>query len=50
MLGHSNRLKLPPVVIFKRKMLLKEVFPAGVVVKANQKGWVDEEKMEEWLR
>lgn len=23
---------------------------AGVVVKANQKGWMDEEKMKEWLR
>ncbi|XP_013880698.1 uncharacterized protein LOC106529748 [Austrofundulus limnaeus] len=42
--------KLPPMVIFKRKTLPKENFPAGVVIKANSKGWMDEEKMSEWLR
>ncbi|KAJ8349892.1 hypothetical protein SKAU_G00250220 [Synaphobranchus kaupii] len=38
------------MVIFKRKTLPKENFPAGVVIKANPKGWMDEEKMSEWLR
>ncbi|XP_029974633.1 uncharacterized protein LOC115408167 [Salarias fasciatus] len=42
--------KLPPMVIFQRKTLPKERFPAGVIVKANPKGWMDEEKMSEWLR
>ena len=46
----GNREKLPPMVIFKRKMLPKEKFPARVIVKANQKGWMDEEKISEWLR
>ncbi|TWW81746.1 hypothetical protein D4764_01G0015610 [Takifugu flavidus] len=47
---HGNGQKLPPMVIFKRKTLPKEAFPARVVVKANQKGWMDEEKMKEGLR
>uniref|UniRef100_A0AAQ5WZQ5 HTH CENPB-type domain-containing protein n=2 Tax=Amphiprion ocellaris TaxID=80972 RepID=A0AAQ5WZQ5_AMPOC len=46
---HANGQKLPPMVIFKRNTLPKEKFPAGVIVKANQKGWMDEEKMKEWL-
>lgn len=46
----ANGQKLPPMVIFKRKTLPKEKFPAGVIVKANSKGWMDEEKMSEWLR
>ena len=46
----ANGQKLPPMVVFKRKTLPKENFPAGVVIKANPKGWMDEEKMSEWLR
>lgn len=46
----ANGQKLQPMVIFKRKTLPKENFPAGVVIKANPKGWMDEEKMSEWLR
>lgn len=37
------------LVIFKRKTLPKEKFPAGVI-KTNPKAWMDEEKMSEWLR
>ena len=43
----ANGQKLPPMVIFKRKTLPKEKFPAGVIIKANPKGWMDEEKMSE---
>uniref|UniRef100_A0A8C5PNZ8 HTH CENPB-type domain-containing protein n=1 Tax=Leptobrachium leishanense TaxID=445787 RepID=A0A8C5PNZ8_9ANUR len=46
----ANGQKLPPMVIFKRKTLPKEKFPVGVIIKANPKGWMDEEKMSEWLR
>lgn len=46
----ANGQKLPPMVIFKRKTLPKENFPASIVIKANSKGWMDEEKMSEWLR
>ncbi|XP_076740000.1 pogo transposable element with KRAB domain isoform X2 [Maylandia zebra] len=47
---HANGQKLPPMVIFKRKTLPKEKFPAGLIIKANVKGWMDEEMMKEWLR
>lgn len=46
----ANGQKLPPMVIFKRKTVPKENFPAGVAIKANSKGWMNEEKMSEWLR
>lgn len=46
----ANGQKLPPMVIFKRKTLPKETFPVGIIVKVNPKGWMDEEKMSEWLR
>ncbi|KAJ8280487.1 hypothetical protein GJAV_G00055280 [Gymnothorax javanicus] len=46
----ANGQKLPPMVIFKRKTSPKEKFPADVIIKANPKGWMDEEKMSEWLR
>lgn len=39
---HANGQKLPPIVTFK--------LPAGIIIKANTKGWMDEEKMSEWLR
>ena len=46
----ANGQKLPPMVIFKRKTLPKENFLAGVSIKANPKGWMDEEMMSDWLR
>ena len=39
----ANGQKLPPMIIFKRKTLPKEKFPAGVIIKANPKYWMDEE-------
>ena len=45
----SSGLKLPPMVIFKRKTLPKGKFPDGVVVKANEKGWMDEDLMRAWI-
>ena len=45
----SSGLKLPPMVIFKRKTLPKGKFPDGVVVKANEKGWMDEKLMQAWV-
>uniref|UniRef100_A0A3B3BHW9 HTH CENPB-type domain-containing protein n=1 Tax=Oryzias melastigma TaxID=30732 RepID=A0A3B3BHW9_ORYME len=47
---HANGQKLPPMVIFKRKTLPKETFPAGVIIKANEKGWMDKDMMKEWLK
>ncbi|GFV07408.1 hypothetical protein TNCV_1737661 [Trichonephila clavipes] len=34
----ANGLKLPPVLIFKRKTLPKENFPKGVEIRANENG------------
>lgn len=42
--------KLPPFIIFKRKTLPKEAFPRDVVVRVNEKGYMDEALMREWIR
>ena len=42
--------KLPPVIIFKRKTLPKSMkFPAGILVRAHHKGWMDERGTIDWL-
>lgn len=46
----ANGQKLPPMVIFKRKPLPKEKFPASVIIKANTKGWMDKKMSERSLR
>jgi hypothetical protein len=43
--------KLPPFLILKRKTLPKlESFPKDVIVRAQEKGWMTEELMMEWLK
>ena len=42
--------KLKPMVIFKRKTIPKEKFPAGVVVHCHPKGWMDEEGLKIWVQ
>ena len=37
--------KLPPLLIFKRKTLLKGVIPHGIYVHVHSKGWMDGEGM-----
>ena len=40
----------PTYVIFKRKTLLKGlIFPQGIHVQAQAKGWMDEELVKDWL-
>ena len=34
--------KLPSYVVFKSKTLPKDKFPAGGIVRAQKKGWIDE--------
>ncbi|GFV65119.1 pogo transposable element with KRAB domain [Trichonephila clavipes] len=46
----ANGLKLPPMLIFKRKMLPKENFPKGVEIRANENGWMNEQIMLSWLQ
>ena len=42
--------KLKSVIIFKRKTLPKSMkFPAGVIVRAHVKGWMDETGTVDWL-
>lgn len=42
--------KLPPYIIFKRKTLPKEDFPRDVIVRASEKGFMNESLMLEWIR
>jgi hypothetical protein len=43
--------KLPPLLILKRNTLPKsESFPKDVIVRAQEKGWMTEELMLEWLK
>ena len=45
----ANGDKLSPMVIFKRKLIPKEKFPAGVVIHVHPKGWMDEEGVILWI-
>jgi hypothetical protein len=42
--------KLTPFVILRRKNLPKEKLPTGVTFKCNEKGWMMEELVVEWLK
>ena len=37
------------MVIFKRKTIPKEKFPASIIVRASEKGWMNEELMKDWI-
>ena len=37
--------KLPPIIIFKLKKVPKGSFPPGVIIRANQTGWMNENEM-----
>ena len=41
--------KLKPMVIFKRKTMPKDNFPAGVVVHNHPKGWINESGVKIWI-
>jgi hypothetical protein len=41
--------KLPAVCIFKLKNVPKEKFPNGIYIRANEKGWVNEQEMLWWV-
>jgi len=42
-------IKLPPLLIFKRKTLPKDVIPYGIYAHVHSKGWMDREGMKLWL-
>jgi hypothetical protein len=49
--ANADGRKLPPLLILKRKTLPKsEAFPKDVTVRAQEKGWMTEELMLEWLK
>ena len=38
-----------PMVIFKRKTIPTEIFPSGIIVQANQRGWMTSDIFEIWF-
>ena len=44
----ADETKLPVMIIFKRKMP-KDKLPSGVIVVAQEKGWVDKNLLQQWL-
>lgn len=46
--SHGNGQKLQPMALFEKKVLPKKNFQGGIIIKVNQKGWMDEQKMKEW--
>jgi hypothetical protein len=45
----SNGGKLPPLVVFKRKTLPKGNFPKGILIAADEKGWINQDIMKVWF-
>uniref|UniRef100_K7G368 DDE-1 domain-containing protein n=1 Tax=Pelodiscus sinensis TaxID=13735 RepID=K7G368_PELSI len=45
----ADRMKLPPYIVFKRKIMPK-MFPKTVYVRVHPKGWIDEALMLDWLQ
>ena len=41
--------KLKPMLIFKKKLMPKGQFPPNVIVKTNEKGWMNQELMKQWI-
>ncbi|KAK0141223.1 Pogo transposable element with KRAB domain [Merluccius polli] len=42
--------KLPPYVILKHKTVPKHPMPAGIIVRAQEKGWMETELVVDWLK
>lgn len=42
--------KLLPYVVLKRKTVPKEAMPAGIIVRAQEKGWMETELVVDWLK
>ena len=45
----ADGMKLPPVIIFKLVNVPREEFPDGVIIRANAKGWMNEDEMSWWV-
>ena len=46
----ADRMKLPGMVIFKRETMPKDKLPSGVIVVVQEKGWVDKNLLQQWLK
>ncbi|CAI7764858.1 unnamed protein product, partial [Closterium sp. NIES-53] len=44
----AGGMKLPPYVVFKRETLPKIPVPRGVVIRVQDKGWMDEKLVQDW--
>lgn len=42
--------KLPPFIILNRKTMPKEKLPTGLIVRCQEKGWMNSELMQDWLK
>ena len=48
--GLGDGTKLPPYVVFKCKTLPKNMmFPHGLLVRCQEKGWMNEDLVKDWL-
>ena len=47
---NGDGLKIKPMVIFKRKTFLKISNKHGVVMSAQEKGWMDSDQMKIWIQ
>jgi hypothetical protein len=45
----SNGGKFPTLVVFNRKTLPKGNFPKGILIPANEKGWINQHIMKVWV-
>lgn len=42
--------KLPPYIIFRRKTVPKETFPRNVIVRSQEKGWMESSLVLDWIK
>ncbi|RMC15171.1 hypothetical protein DUI87_07353 [Hirundo rustica rustica] len=45
----ADGIKLPPYVILKRKTMLKDQLPTGIIVRCQNQGWMSTDLMKDWL-
>ncbi|NWU24713.1 POGK protein, partial [Dyaphorophyia castanea] len=45
----ADGIKLPPYVILKRKTMLKDQLPAGIIVRCQNQGWMSTDLMKDCL-
>ncbi|NXI46847.1 POGK protein, partial [Galbula dea] len=45
----ADGIKLPPYVILKRKTMLKDQLPTGIIVGCQNQGWISTDLMKDWL-